>query len=225
MPKLRPETQAARREHILDVALQCFARSGFHRTTMQDICKAAKVSPGALYLYFDSKEALIAGLVERDRDEFAERFALVAQAPDFLAALNTLAVQYFSDEPSYKRLFVIEMKIEATRNPRIAEIVDRVDEYCRCAFADLFRRLEAEGRIAPRVDVDTLVQVFDVIGDGMFWRRAMHPTFDVAGVLPPVTGMLRDLINPVETKVAEPRLAATDAVPKSVTRKRTPERA
>ena len=73
MPKLKPEVQTARREHILDAAERCFARAGFHRTTMHDICKEAGVSPGALYVYFDSKEALIAGISERDRAEFAER--------------------------------------------------------------------------------------------------------------------------------------------------------
>ena len=76
MPKLKPETQVARRERILDAAQLCFARAGFHRTTMQDICKEADVSPGALYVYFDSKEALIAGLCERDRAEFAEKLEI-----------------------------------------------------------------------------------------------------------------------------------------------------
>lgn len=73
MPKLKPDTQRARREHILDAAGACFARQGFHRTTIQDICREAVLSPGALYIYFDSKEALIAGLCERDRNEFAQR--------------------------------------------------------------------------------------------------------------------------------------------------------
>ena len=78
MPKLKPDTQRARREHILEAAELCFARAGFHRTTMQDICKEAAVSPGALYVYFDSKEALIAGICERERAEFAENFASLA---------------------------------------------------------------------------------------------------------------------------------------------------
>src|SRR5262247_2657327 len=108
MPKLKPEVQHQRREHILDAAERCFARAGFHRTTMQDICKEARVSPGALYVYFDSKEALIAGICERDRAEFAERLAGVAEAPDFLAALKELGEHYFVHEPAASQLMCIE---------------------------------------------------------------------------------------------------------------------
>ena len=102
MPKLKPDIQRARRDHILDAAEQCFGRAGFHRTTMHDICSEAGVSPGALYVYFDSKEALIAGISERDRAEFAERFAKLAAAPDFLEALAALGEQYFLEEPAHK---------------------------------------------------------------------------------------------------------------------------
>src|SRR5690349_10085106 len=140
MPKLRPDTQRARREHILDAALACFVRGGFHATTMQMICREAGVSPGALYVYFDSKEALIAGLCERDRAEFAERFAALATAPDFLKALAGIGEHYFVNEAAEKQRFVVEMGIEATRNPRIAEIFMGVDKYCNDAFETLFRR-------------------------------------------------------------------------------------
>ncbi len=112
MPKLKPNTQRARREHILDAALTCFARGGFHATTMQTICREAGVSPGALYVYFDSKEALIAGLCERDRAEFAERFAKLAVAPDFLEALTAIGEHYFVDEFPDKQRFVVEMGVE-----------------------------------------------------------------------------------------------------------------
>ena len=95
MPKLKPATQRARREHILDAAEVCFAHSGFHRTTMQDICKEALISPGALYVYFASKEDLIAGIAERDRAEFAERFAELSAAPEFMKALSNLGEHYF----------------------------------------------------------------------------------------------------------------------------------
>ncbi len=59
MPKLAPKTQQARREHILDAAERCFITKGFHPSTMDDICREAHVSSGALYTYFVSKEDLI----------------------------------------------------------------------------------------------------------------------------------------------------------------------
>ncbi|MEQ1647093.1 MAG: TetR/AcrR family transcriptional regulator [Hyphomicrobiaceae bacterium] len=202
MPKLKPETQIQRREHILDAARACFARTGFHRTTMHDICKESGVSPGAFYVYFRSKEALIEGLCERDRAEFAERFVSVSEAPDFLAGLQSLAAHYFVEESRERSLFVVEMSTEATRNPRIAEIVSRVDKYCCDQFAQLFRRLQSEGRIQPVVDIEIAVQAFNVVGDGLFYRRAMQQNFDANAVMPALLLMLKDLLRPVEASAS-----------------------
>ena len=208
MPKLKPDTHRARREHILDAALACFVRGGFHATTMQSICREAGISPGALYIYFDSKEALIAGLCERDRAEFAERFARLADAPDFLEALTAIGEHYFVAESPEKQRFAVEMGVEATRNPRIAEIFMGVDKYCSDSFEALFQRLKDEGRIAPSVDIPTLAKVFNVLGDGMFWRRAIEPNADMRSVLPVVIEMVGALLNPIDG-VASSRTPST----------------
>jgi AcrR family transcriptional regulator len=63
MPKVTPEHMEARRRQILSAALRCFAREGFHRTTMQDIFREADLSPGAVYSYFTGKEELIAAII------------------------------------------------------------------------------------------------------------------------------------------------------------------
>ena len=201
MPKLKPDTQRARRDHILDAAHTCFARGGFHATTMQDICKAAAVSPGALYVYFDSKEALIAGLCERDRAELAERIEKLAHAPDFLKALEAIGETYFVEDPIEKQRFVVEMGIESTRNPRVAEIFLGVDRFCHEAFQALFQRLKDEGRIAPKLDIPTLAEVFHVIGDGLFWRRAIMPGYDARRALPAVIEIIGGLVNPQEPAI------------------------
>ena len=198
MPRLKPDTQRARREHILDAAELCFARAGFHRTTMQDICKGAAVSPGALYVYFDSKEALIAGIAERDRAEFAERFAKLASAPDLLKALAQIGQQYFVEEAAHKRLMCVEIGIESTRNPRVGEIFRSVDAFVQQSFESLFQRLKDEGRIAPTLDIPTLAQVVVTIGDGLIWRRAVDPSFAPKLVLPAITATIGALLAPVE---------------------------
>ncbi|HRD77115.1 MAG TPA: TetR/AcrR family transcriptional regulator [Hyphomicrobiaceae bacterium] len=197
MPRLKPDTQRARREHILDAAERCFARAGFHATTMQHICREAGVSPGAFYVYFDSKEALIAGISERSRAELTERLIELGQAPDFIDALRMLGEKYFIDEPAHKRLMCVEIGIEATRNRRVGEIFKETDSFVADSFERLFRRLKDDGRIAPELDIATLAKVFLIIGDGMFWRRAVDPEFEPKSVMPAIAAVLAGLISPV----------------------------
>ena len=205
MPKLKPDIQRARREHILDAAEQCFARSGFHRTTMHDICKEAGVSAGALYVYFDSKEALIAGIAERDRAEFAERLAALAGAPDFLQALKELGEHYFVHDPAYRRRMCIEIGLESTRNERVGAIFRDVDDFVAKGFEELFQRMKDEGRIAPDLDIPMLTQTFLVIGDGLFWRRAVDPAFDGSKLVPAVLQVIGGMLKPVPDPRALPK--------------------
>ena len=209
MPKLKPATQRARREHILDAAEVCFARSGFHRTTMQDICKVALISPGALYVYFDSKEDLIAGLAERDRADFGERFAELSGSADFMKSMGELGNRYFDEEPAYKRTMCLEIGLESTRNPKVGEIYRSVDRFVNGSFEKLFRRLADEGRIAPNQDIPTLAKVFSVIGDGMFMRRALDPDFDAKTLVPAVMELVGKLLNVIEPAAASEKAAET----------------
>ena len=48
MPKVTEAHLEARRQQVLDPAFACFARQGFHQTTMDDICREAGLSAGAL---------------------------------------------------------------------------------------------------------------------------------------------------------------------------------
>ena len=129
MPKLTAATQAVRRAHILDASEICFARNGFHRTSMQDICREAGVSAGAVYVYFSSKEALIAGIAERDRNKLAAELAELATSPDLTTALAKLGEQYAVEEPQHKRLMCVEIGLEATRNAAVGEIYRAVDRF------------------------------------------------------------------------------------------------
>ncbi|MDQ8699836.1 TetR/AcrR family transcriptional regulator [Hyphomicrobium sp. LHD-15] len=198
MPKLTPETQRARRERILDAAERCFANAGFHRCTMQDICKEAGISPGALYVYFASKEELIAGIVERDRNKLASKLAELTDAPDLLSALAKLGEHYTVEEPHYKRVLCIEIGCEATRNPAVGEIFRSVDDFCLQNFEQIFEKARQDGKIAPEHDSRTLSEVLSLLGDGLFWRHAVDRNFDVEKILPVIVKLVSTLLNPVE---------------------------
>src|SRR6476659_9938831 len=95
MRRANAQLQSDRRTEILDAAERCFARSGFHQASMQEICAEAGMSPGNLYRYFASKEALIAGISERNRADAVAGFARVDQAPNFFEGLAGLARHHF----------------------------------------------------------------------------------------------------------------------------------
>ena len=61
------EAKNQRRQALLAAALDEFFERGFTAARMDDIAARADVSKGALYLYFNSKEALFAALVENLR--------------------------------------------------------------------------------------------------------------------------------------------------------------
>jgi AcrR family transcriptional regulator len=64
MPRLTEATRSARQEHILQAAVRCFARAGYHGTTMEAIAAEAGIAKGAAYVYFPSKEAIFLALYE-----------------------------------------------------------------------------------------------------------------------------------------------------------------
>ena len=66
MPKVAKEHGEARRRQIVDAAYRCFARRGFHQTTMRDIYQEAGLSPGAVYHYFASKDEIIQASFDLD---------------------------------------------------------------------------------------------------------------------------------------------------------------
>jgi AcrR family transcriptional regulator len=65
---VKADEYAARRRAILDVALQLMHDKGYDRMTIQDVLAELQMSKGALYHYFDSKQALLEGIVESMSD-------------------------------------------------------------------------------------------------------------------------------------------------------------
>ncbi len=63
MPRT-PKVVEDRREQILDAALHVFAQKGFSRATNKDIAHEAGITPGLIYHYFESKEALLQAIIE-----------------------------------------------------------------------------------------------------------------------------------------------------------------
>jgi AcrR family transcriptional regulator len=59
-----PKVVEDRRDQIIDAAMQVFAQKGFSRATNKDIAREAGITPGLIYYYFESKEALLKMIIE-----------------------------------------------------------------------------------------------------------------------------------------------------------------
>jgi AcrR family transcriptional regulator len=101
-----------RRTDILAAAKRVFSRKGYHATTIADIAKAAKLSYGSIYWYFDSKDALFHALMEAEgqalRDHVTEAMrAASRRSPDapFRAAVRTTFEFFEADRALVKLLF------------------------------------------------------------------------------------------------------------------------
>lgn len=153
-------------------------RSGFHRTTMQDVAAEAGMSAGNLYRYFASKDAIVSGLAERDREMLSADFATMGLAKDFLSAFEAMGRKHLIEEPREKAILAVEIWSEASRNPHVAALCRTLDGEVLAGMNALFDKAKAVGMISPATDVDMAARLMLTIADGLFKRRALEPDFD-----------------------------------------------
>jgi TetR/AcrR family transcriptional repressor of uid operon len=189
-------TADERRRRILDAAEACFVRNGFHRTTMNDVAAEAGMSAGNLYRYFASKEAIVRGLTERDRELVIADFEAASSDPDILGAIEAIGRRHLADEPREKAILVLEIWSEATRNPEIFQFCGAIDDAVRQHLAAMLDKAQREGLIAPEVDVPQAVQMLYTLAEGLLKRRALEPAFDGEAAIAMLSAFMRSVLRP-----------------------------
>ena len=179
-PALRVGDEPSSEKHtqILDAAERRFSRAGFHRTTMQDVAAEAGMSPGNLYRYFASKDALVIGLCERDRATLGHEFSSLYQGADFLAAFHNLGCKHFAAGRVDKAKLGLEIWAEASRNAAISTVQADFHHTLAEMFVAALEKAKAEGAVHPDVDCKSAASVILKLGDGLSVRRATAADFD-----------------------------------------------
>lgn len=165
-------TRAERRDQqirrVLEAAKKCFVSFGFQGASMQQICSEAGMSPGALYRYFSSKEAIIEAIAEADRAEDAKLFARVLQNPSVVDGVveGAMAHMRHMHETNAAPLFA-EICAESMRNDVVGvtclESAENVQELFRGYLAGAIER----GEIDPVVGLDALLPTLMAIAHGL----------------------------------------------------------
>lgn len=179
---LAPDSAPSQRQtRILDAAERVFARAGFHAATMNDVAVEAGMSPGNLYRYFASKDAIIAGMAERDRTMIAADFASLDPAKGkLLDQLDALGRRHLVDEPREKAIIALQIWAEAARNPQMASMCAAIDGTVIGGLAAAIAGAKASGELPADLDDARFLQAIFMMADGFFCRRAMDPAFDAA---------------------------------------------
>jgi TetR/AcrR family transcriptional regulator, transcriptional repressor of aconitase len=202
VPKVSDAHREQRREQILIAAWKCFARNGFHSTSMADVISEAGLSAGAVYLYFRSKEEIILAVAGQVFTGIAGRMAELferepppspAEVAGFLIEQPVLAR---AQTPGDLFPLLLAVWAEATRNPILADLADEILGALRQQITRLFERWESTGqdlRIPARDLAPVLVSLVQgfvtqqaLVGNPSpeTYRQSVVALFDAAGLGP-----------------------------------------
>lgn len=184
MPKVTDEHRDHHQRRILDAAVACFDRRGLHATTTDEIVAEAGLSAGAIYRYFDSKDAIIEAVAA---ERHAHERSLLADAlagDDPRASLRSFLERYFvwlgdPDEQRRRRVNVY-VWAEALHNPRLAGVVTSglapLDQSVRAVRATV-----RSGAFPPGLDAEPFVRVVLALLQGFVLQQCWDPTVDLEG--------------------------------------------
>ena len=146
----RGREKAERKRQILKAARKLFWKNGFSGTTMPSIAASAELSAGALYLYFPSKHALYAELLDEGFDLFERRLAEAVgkgRAPRAAAeALVDAFLGFAREAPDYFDVLFFTLQepgreMQVLREGRdVMTRLDRRQEACKAVAAGVLRQ-------------------------------------------------------------------------------------
>jgi AcrR family transcriptional regulator len=182
MPRVTDAHRERRRRQILDAAIVCFDRKGLHGTSTDDIVAAAGLSAGAIYRYFDSKEAIIEAVASERHDREHSLLARAAAAGDLRGSIHAFVEGYLdwlSDPEEQRRRRVnVHVWAEALHNPRLRAIVDSG----LAPLHDSVRIVEdavRAGAMPTTIDPESFVRAILALLQGLVLQQAWDPTIDL----------------------------------------------
>ena len=183
MPKVTEAHLEARRQQILDAAFNCFARDGFHQTTMQDICREADLSPGAVYRYFDSKEEIIEASCMESQQQLASVLHASEERGGTLQVLDEIVDVFFGmlaqPQAQAENRLNIQLWGEAIRNPKVKEVSFRVRSAIVSHLCEVISKGQGRGEINPDLDSQAIAHILLSTYEGLLLHKEIGPDVDI----------------------------------------------
>lgn len=176
----------AKREEILERALDVIARQGYRGASVKEIADAVGLSQAGLLHYFGTKEELFVEIL-RKRDEVDRRaFGASLGDPDDIDGIRegyVGSIRHNADVPGLVELFS-RLAVEAVDAEHPAhEYFLKRGGGLRQAFAAAAERAQAAGQLTERIDADTMARLLQAVADGMQLQWMLDPDVDMSGVI------------------------------------------
>ena len=180
--QVKPDEYAARRRAILDTALRLMHDKGYERMTIQDVLTELQMSKGALYHYFDSKQALLDGIVDSMGKTGSAALGTVVGDPD-LGAIEKLHA-YFQMSTAWKTEHVTEVTttMRLWRHENNALLRQKMSQESMRLTAPLLEAIIRQGRREGVFDTGHPHEAAIIIaGMGLHLADALIDTIDEDG--------------------------------------------
>lgn len=195
MPRLGEELWAQRRRHVLTSAWTCFARDGFHATSMDQVISAAGMSSSAVYRYFRSKDDLIDATAEEALELISGLFARLmaadpAPTPDETLTMLVADLHSRSQQEGYdlSRL-AMQAWTEALRRPHLHGLVTDYYRATQANFTELARRWRVAGYIGPTADIDAVAALLTTMMPGLIVLEHLGDGSSAAQLIAGISGL------------------------------------
>ena len=158
----------------MQAAMVCFAKRGFHQASMHDISAEAGISVGLIYRYFENKDAVISAMADNHKRKIQQVLERARAAEGLLEALEILFTAHCCEnEPQVTAAFVVDLFAEASRNPRVAELVRDVSKTVTDAVADLIAHAPEARNAAHDLTARQITELIFAVSDGMLMREVL----------------------------------------------------
>ena len=166
-PILRSPAVAQRRLRILGAAAQCFAKSGFARTRIDDVAHSAGVSRALVYNHFGSKEELARQVCDHLLDDWN---SAVDRALEDAASARDALVAWLRVNLSEERRPLLTALVAPDAAPVLADwevAAERAMDVWRTKLEALLQRGIAAGEFRADLDVPATAEVLRAMQVGM----------------------------------------------------------
>ena len=170
MARTRSENYDDIQRSILSAACELFARQGYMRASIGELADACKLSRGALYHYFESKEAILFAILDAHVREMISDVETAiagesATLDQFRAAIRAI-VDLNARSPQEQRLILNDLTFLGESDQQTVKSLERriVD-----LIADLLVRLDKQGRIVRRTRTIYTMMLFGTLNFSHTW--------------------------------------------------------